>query len=97
MCLVFLWIANFKNKGMFNLDCALSNDWYLPFFRYTGGITYTKVTKEGYWQFNVDKMDVDGDNTTVICPNGCKAIADTGKPLDPPLYPQDIKNSCSNL
>jgi len=49
--------------------------------RYTGGITYTKVTKEGYWQFNVDKMDVDGDNTTVICPNGCKAIADTGTSL----------------
>jgi len=49
--------------------------------RYTGDITYTKVTREGYWQFNVDKMDVGGANSTMICPNGCKAIADTGTSL----------------
>lgn len=49
--------------------------------RYVGDITYTNVTRPGYWQFNVDKMAVSNVNESMICPKGCKAIADTGTSL----------------
>jgi phytepsin len=42
---------------------------------YTGDITYTPVTKKGYWQFNAGGIKI-GD--TDYCEGGCKAIADSG-------------------
>ena len=37
------------------------------------------LTKDGYWQFAMDKVTVDGDDTD-FC-GGCAAIADTGTSL----------------
>lgn len=48
--------------------------------RYVGDITYTKVTREAYWQFKVDRMSL-GNESLPICPHGCQAIADTGTSL----------------
>ena len=69
-----IWVGHIQVK---DVDFTNFNLTFIS--RYTGDITFTKVTKEGYWQFNVDKMDVGGANSKIICPNGCKAIADTGK------------------
>jgi len=44
---------------------------------YTGNIPYVNVSKQGYWQFLMDKLVVSGDNTT-FCSGGCQVIADTG-------------------
>lgn len=44
---------------------------------YIGEITYTPVTQEGYWQFNVDSIIV---GSTPIC-YSCTAIADSGTSL----------------
>lgn len=58
---------------------------------FTGEITYTPVTSEGYWQFKMDAVTMgdekssngNGNTTEVIsaCQGGCQAIADTGTSL----------------
>lgn len=46
---------------------------------YTGKITYVPVTKQGYWQFDMNGIDIGGSN--VACKDKCQAIADTGTSL----------------
>lgn len=56
---------------------------------FTGDITYTKVTSEGYWQFKMDAVTMgarsgatgESANTITACEGGCQAIADTGTSL----------------
>jgi cathepsin D len=44
---------------------------------YRGIFTYVDVDEEGYWQFTMDRVFVNGKRN-VYCNYGCKAIADTG-------------------
>lgn len=43
-----------------------------------GEHAWVPVTREGYWQFNMEGMQV---GTTQLCQKGCAAIADTGTSL----------------
>ncbi|XP_049780921.1 lysosomal aspartic protease-like isoform X3 [Schistocerca cancellata] len=45
---------------------------------YNGSFTYLPVTKKEYWQFHMDKIDVDlGTKLIPFCENGCEALIDT--------------------
>lgn len=46
---------------------------------FNGPITYTNVTSEGYWQFKMNSVRVEGG--LELCKGGCQAIADTGTSL----------------
>jgi Eukaryotic aspartyl protease len=45
---------------------------------YEGKHTWVDVTREGYWQFDMDKVEFKPDVGLEVCSGGCQAIADTG-------------------
>uniref|UniRef100_A0A8C5K5M1 Chymosin n=1 Tax=Jaculus jaculus TaxID=51337 RepID=A0A8C5K5M1_JACJA len=46
---------------------------------YTGPLHWVPVTVQGYWQFTVDSITVNGE--VVACQGGCQAVLDTGTSL----------------
>ncbi|XP_063307593.1 cathepsin E [Pelobates fuscus] len=44
--------------------------------RYNGQLNWVPVTNQGYWQIQLDNIQVDGE--VVFCSGGCQAIVDTG-------------------
>ncbi|XP_009705415.1 PREDICTED: cathepsin E [Cariama cristata] len=47
--------------------------------RFTGTLNWVPVTQQGYWQIQLDNIQLGG--TTIFCMNGCQAIVDTGTSL----------------
>eukprot|EP00198_Chlamydomonas_reinhardtii_P002995 XP_001692331.1 pepsin-type aspartyl protease [Chlamydomonas reinhardtii] len=47
---------------------------------FTGEHTWVPVTRQGYWQFNMEGLDL-GPGSQKMCAKGCAAIADTGTSL----------------
>ncbi|OEL16547.1 Aspartic proteinase oryzasin-1 [Dichanthelium oligosanthes] len=47
---------------------------------FKGGHTYTRVTRKGYWQFEMSDFLI-GGTSTGICVDGCAVIADSGTSL----------------
>uniref|UniRef100_A0A8C9NE31 cathepsin E n=1 Tax=Serinus canaria TaxID=9135 RepID=A0A8C9NE31_SERCA len=47
--------------------------------RFTGTLNWVPVTQQGYWQIQLDNVQVGGTET--FCANGCQAIVDTGTSL----------------
>lgn len=47
---------------------------------YKGEHTWAKVTRRGFWQFNMEKVKVKHEDKE-FCSEGCQAIADTGTSL----------------
>jgi len=48
---------------------------------YTGSFTFLDVTREGYWQFVLDDVQIGGSSLKVCNSSGCPAIADSGTSL----------------
>ncbi|XP_009075789.1 PREDICTED: cathepsin E [Acanthisitta chloris] len=46
---------------------------------FTGTLNWVPVTQQGYWQIQVDNIQLGG--TVAFCTNGCQAIVDTGTSL----------------
>jgi phytepsin len=49
--------------------------------RYTGNFTFLPVTREGYWQFLMDDVEINGQSFGACNSSGCAAIADSGTSL----------------
>ncbi|XP_005230435.1 cathepsin E [Falco peregrinus] len=47
--------------------------------RFMGTLNWVPVTQQGYWQIQLDNIQLNG--TVVFCMNGCQAIVDTGTSL----------------
>ncbi|NWT23093.1 CATE protein, partial [Cardinalis cardinalis] len=47
--------------------------------RFTGTLNWVPVTQQGYWQIQLDNIQLGG--TATFCANGCQAIVDTGTSL----------------
>ncbi|XP_052671549.1 cathepsin E isoform X1 [Harpia harpyja] len=47
--------------------------------RFTGTLNWVPVTQPGYWQIQLDNIQLDG--TVAFCENSCQAIVDTGTSL----------------
>ncbi|NXU14425.1 CATE protein, partial [Pardalotus punctatus] len=47
--------------------------------RFTGTLNWVPVTQQGYWQIQLDSIQLGGMAT--FCANGCQAIVDTGTSL----------------
>ncbi|NXD31752.1 CATE protein, partial [Spelaeornis formosus] len=47
--------------------------------RFTGTLNWVPVTQQGYWQIQLDNIQLGG--TVTLCADGCQAIVDTGTSL----------------